>query len=298
MNILLINTNPVVSRLIALCLRDEDSALEEVNDISRAKREKYDIVFVDDLSYVDEVERVLEKLIVKNKVYLSSERTADTMIEDFDDVIKKPFLPSQIISVIERVKNLNEVLEEPSDESPEEVSDVAFIFPLSSDKQEDETKEENIELENDKEVLDEEVEEELESIRDASVLDSNEIEKIKALLNDDQDEEIDLLNIQEDYEARKVEVITEHLEADGLEIISEDDIVDLLSNKSKVKDKKSNKEQKKNKKKQKKKKKKSDKESYSFEEALIAAIEGMKIKKIKKLLKDKDVNIRITIKDK
>lgn len=289
MNILLLNTNPVVSRLIALCLRDDEHLLEEVEDTVLAKRGEYDIVFVDDLSYVNEVARALEKLTTKNKVYLSSEQTADAMLENFDEVIKKPFLPSQIISVIERVNQKQEAVED-----TEEEQDVPFIFPLSSEKQDDETEEENIDLEDEEKAADKALEEVFEASRAAEVLDSNEIEKIKALLDEDEEVEIELSNTDEDYEARKVEVITEHLEADGLEIISEDEIVDLLSNKDK--EKKSHKEKKK--KKQKIKKKKPEEETYSFEEALIAAIEGMKIKKIKKLLKDKNVHIRITVKDK
>lgn len=289
MNILLLNTNPVVSRLIALCLRDDEHLLEEVEDTLLAKRGEYDIVFVDDLSYVNEVARALEKLTIKNKVYLSSERAADAMLENFDEVIKKPFLPSQIIAVIERVNQKQEAVED-----TEEEQDVPFIFPMSSEKEEAGTEEESMDLENEERTSDEALEEIFELSRAAEVLDSNEIEKIKALLDEDEDEEIELSNTDEAYEARKVEVITEHLEADGLEIISEDEIVDLLSNKEKKK--KSHKEKKK--KKQKNKKKKPEEETYSFEEALIAAIEGMKIKKIKKLLKDKDVHIRITVKDK
>ena len=39
-------------------------------------------------------------------------------------------------------------------------------------------------------------------------------------------------------------------------------------------------------------------ETFTFEEALLAAVEGMKVKKIKKLLKDAEVTIKISFKDK
>ncbi len=304
MNILLINTNPVVSRLIDLCLRDEKSVLEEISDITLAEQKKYDIVFVDDLSYREEVETALENLMVKSRVYLSSDNEVANKLENFDEVIKKPFLPSQITTVIERVKQMDEIfvdmLDNEVEKLDEEGATTPFIFPLSADKIENEPLEEEDTKVDVEEILEEESEVELEPSREAEVLDSKEIERIKALLNDD-DNEIDLLSVDEDYESRKVEVITEHLEADGLEIISEDEIVDILSNKS-VEEKLSKKRMKKeksekNSKKKKKKEKKSD-ETYSFEETLIAAIEGMKLKKIKKLLKDKKVDITITLKDK
>jgi hypothetical protein len=50
-------------------------------------------------------------------------------------------------------------------------------------------------------------------------------------------------------------------------------------------------------KKKSKKNKKAEEETYSFEETLIAALEGMKPKKIKKLLKGAEVTIKINFKD-
>jgi len=47
--ILLINANPVVSRLFALCTRDEHIQLDEAEDIKEAETGKgYDLLFVDD----------------------------------------------------------------------------------------------------------------------------------------------------------------------------------------------------------------------------------------------------------
>ncbi len=63
------------------------------------------------------------------------------------------------------------------------------------------------------------------------VLNSDEIEKIKALL--EMDDEIALTEetpwSDDEYEARKVKIIKEQLIADGLEIIEEDAIVEALS---------------------------------------------------------------------
>ena len=276
MNILLINTNPVVSRLISLCLRD-DSVLEEVTDVNTVVLDRYDIVFVDDASYVDGLQDVLSNFMIRKKVFLSGKNSNEESAEYFDEVIRKPFLPSQITTVIE---SLNEVEKE-----TEETVTEHFIFPLAT---EENTIEDKIELDEPKET---------------EVLDSSEIERIKALLEDD-DLELEAIEIEDeiDYETRKVEVITQHLEADGLEIVSEEEYVEILSSKSKNKKKDKNKKyDKKNtikKSDMKKKDKKKKEETFTFEEALIAAVEGMKVKKIKKLLKGAEVTIKINFKDK
>jgi len=277
MNILLINTNPVVSRLIALCIRDEDTVLEEVTDMSTVKLDSYDMVFVDDAAYVSDVQNAVKNMLFGKKILLSGKQGIVSDLEDFDEVIRKPFLPSQITAVIERFSKSGEAVEEKNEEG--------FIFPLSQEERidnllqtEDEGEEENIAVSQDPEILD-----------------SHEIERIKALLEEDEDEP-DVLGIEEgeDYETRKVEAITEHLEADGLEIISEDKIVDILSadpEKKKSKKKKATKIEKKKSNKEKKE------DMYTFEEALIAAIEEMKPKKIKKLLKGAEVTLKINFKD-
>jgi len=271
MNILLINTNPVVSRLISLFMRDDDTVFEEVRDVNAVALDRYDIVFVDDASYVDGLEDTLKNFMIRKKVFLSAKSSSEDLMDFFDEVIKKPFLPSQITAVLE---SLDEI-----ENDTEEIAEGHFIFPLSAEGNtgENEIEEDAIEIEEPKR---------------AEVLDSSEIERIKALLEDD-DTELEPVEIEHgiDYETRKVEVITEHLEADGLEIVNEEEYVDTLSKKSKkVKKEKKIKSKK-------KKTEKKEKDTYTFEEALIAAVEGMKVKKIKKLLKGADVTIKISFKD-
>ena len=267
MNILLINSNPVVSRLISLCMREEDIVFEEVESVGDVTLDRYAVVFVDDRSYNEETRRVLENLMIRKKVFLSGTEMNEEIPELFDGVIKKPFLPSQIRAVL---KGMDER------EYGEKTTEMPSIFPLASEK---ETAEEHIDG--------------IERVNDTNVLDSREIEKIKALLETEEEDEIpsvEALN-EEEIEARKVEVIKQQLEADGLEIISEEEYVETLSNKA-------SKTKKKKKKNKSKKSKKNKEETFSFEEALLAAIEGMKVKKIKKLLKGAEVTIKINFKDK
>ena len=262
MHILLININPVVSRLVSLCAREEHIDLEEVPSVDAVVRDRYDVVLVDDASYSDETKELLANLIIRKKVFLSSSDDMNDAASVFDSIISKPFLPSQIIAALKSLED---------EETLEPATEIPSIFPLSSDDEDD---------------VDEAPEKEKEE--SAKVLDTNEIEKIKALLV--MEEEVEEVS-EAEYESRKRDVIKQQLIDDGLEIIDEDEYVDALSKKSKKK-----KKSKKSEKKPKDKKKKE--EVFTFEEVLIAAVEGMKIKKIKKLLKGAEVTIKINFKDK
>lgn len=280
MTILLINDNPVVSRLLSLCTRDDAMILEKVSSIDEASTDRYDVLFVDEASCEGDVASLSTRLDVGKKVYLSY---SDEPMAGFDMTIKKPFLPSQIIDILKTVEvrePSNEVLtEEPivDEEEPEEITsqeEVPSIFPLSAEEGEVEQHEEDV---------------------NAEVLDMDEIEKIKALLDMDE-EEADTLDINEEtYESRKIEVIKEQLIADGLEILEEDEIVDELSKSKRSKEKKVKTIHKKNKKKL---HEKFTRDEWSMiEKAFESSMRKLKPKKIKKLLKGKEIEVKIKPKD-
>ena len=272
MKILLINANPVVSRMLALCTRDEDIVLDEVKSVDAVKEGDYDLLFVNDAPYMDQIDALLEKKRFRKKVLISYD---EGLVKGFDLTIKKPFLPSQITDVIESVDMSEEI-----QESEEEMSPISFaaqeevliddeelppIFPLpSKDSKESDDAPQVVQN------------------RLTEVLDRNEIEKIKALLKMD-DEIVENEPISDDeYEARKVKVIKEQLIADGLEIIEEEAIVEALS---------------KNHKKKKKETAFNEKDLVRIEEAVMAALENMKPKKIEKLLRGKKVKLKIQLED-
>ncbi len=284
MNILLLNTNPVVSRLVSLCMRDDTITYQEVSGISEVGGTAYDIVFVDDASYDNETAAFLSALDTKKIVFFSSRDSGEEIGSAFDRVIKKPFLPSQIQAVIDEMSAAEEtelvseeIALEETDKTQEEEH---FIFPLASSEEEVEEETEDTPL------IDTEEDE------TPKVLDSNEIDQIKALLEESDEALFPLQEDETDYEARKVEVITQKLEEDGLEIVAEEEIIEALSSEEKKPV-----SAKKEKKRKKKKKKQADEEVYTFEEALLAAIENMKPKKIRKLLKNAEVHISIKFKD-
>ena len=290
MTILLINDNPVVSRLLSLCTRDDEIILEKVSNINEAISASYDVLFVDEASCEGDVASLSTRLDVGKTIYLSY---SDDPMAGFDATIKKPFLPSQIIEILKTVdvrESIEEVLMEETFIEEVEVEEISSsedvppsIFPLSA----------------------EEVDEEEEDIN-SEVLNLDEIEKIKALLDMDE-EEIEAFDLNEEaYESRKIEVIKEQLIADGLEIFEEEEIVDELSKSKKLKKKsketKTKTEKIKNSEVKKKKLKKNEKftedEWSAIENALGDAINKLKPKKIKKLLKGKEIEVHIKLEDK
>ena len=302
MTILLINDNPVVSRLLSLCTRDDDIILEKVSNIDTASAERYDVLFVDEASCEGDVASLSTRLDVGKKIYLSY---SDDPMAGFDETIKKPFLPSQIIDILKTAEvrePVDEVLMEETsmDEAEaEEISskeEIPSIFPLSAEE------------------IDEEEEQSEEEDVNSEVLNLDEIEKIKALLDMDEEEsEVFEVN-EESYESRKIEVIKEQLIADGLEIFKEEEIVDEVSKPKEKKEKprklkeKKQKEKKEKDKKQKLKKieKKKKKKHTKFTEAELSAIEdavgemihNLKPKELKKLLKGKEIDVKIHLEDK
>ncbi len=287
MHILLINANPVVSRLLVLCTRDVAMVLDEVTSVEDVQRTAYDIVFVDEASYGDDVNELLVRLGTPKKVFISY-RSDD--MKGFDISIKKPFLPSQITDIIKEIETKEvdapkkeEQLAIQSDEKEEEIPS---IFPLTT--------------ENDvEEVL---AIDECEDDTVTTVLDSDEIEKIKALLDmDDNLEEMDELLSEDEIEARKVALIKEQLIAEGLEIIEEDKIVEELSvniDGTLKKNKKTKKSKQKNKKNKSKKLKFTEENMEHIEDAVEMAMATMTKKQMKALLKGKEIEMRIKLEDK
>lgn len=293
MNILLINANPVVSRLLILCTRDDAVLLDEVATVDEVQGHDYNVVFVDESSYGRDVAELVGSLKSAKKVFISYRSDA---MRGFDVTIKKPFLPSQITELITGVEvnkeeDVLDVEEETLVKEEEELNEVLpSIFPLSTEEA------------SEVEVLAEEE-------KTSAVLDVDEIEKIKVLL--DMDEDLEALETElsdEEIESRKIEVIKEQLIADGLEIVDENEIVEELSigldgtlgsakkaKNQKAKKKKSKKSKKKNKA---KKLKFTDETMEHIEDAVEMVMANMTKKQMKKLLKGKEIEVQIKLEDK
>lgn len=232
MHILLVNTNPVVSRLISLNTRDDATIhVDEISGSEMIPGERYDVVFIDEKCCDAEVTSAhLQKVRAGEKILFSSQK-ANT-VEGIDRVIMKPFLPSEITAVLQSILQNKEIAIGEEEE------------PLVTSKSEEVNKDSEKE-----EIL---------------ILDSQELEKIKQLLLD---EELEVAE-NEEFEAESEGVIAEEPH-------------------------KPEKKEKPKKKKKNKKISKTKEKRVRFEENLLEALVEMKPQKIRKLLEGAEVSITI-----
>jgi len=114
MKILLINNNPVVSRLTALSARKEDIEIDEIQEVTELNSDKYDIVFVDADSWTKDVRDVISENLKTEKTVLFYADGDEEEKNSFDVSILKPFLPSEVSAVIRSVEASSKGLKDES----------------------------------------------------------------------------------------------------------------------------------------------------------------------------------------
>jgi DNA-binding response OmpR family regulator len=102
MNIAIVNDNLLIAKLIEMSLKDKSHSIVNI-DMATYLDGKFDVVIVDDSLYHDEI---LSKFLSTRIVIISS----PDKVEDFKkingiwQVIKKPFMPSQLSEIIEKLE--------------------------------------------------------------------------------------------------------------------------------------------------------------------------------------------------
>lgn len=189
MDILLINTNPIISRLISYSLQEHHVYLNEIGSLDTLDDGYYELVLVDDA--ILETTSTDKLMPVKCDQMVLLTNTANRKPLIFDHVITKPFLPSQIIQLIqeELEPEPEKVVELPTHPSPAQDNYVLNIGEVNEIKS--------------LLALDEEI-------------DQENIEKPQTPI--------------EDIEKLKREVIKQTLLDEGLEIIEEDVLLATFDN--------------------------------------------------------------------
>ena len=138
MKILLINNNPVVSRLTALSARKENIEIDEVQEVTELNNNVYDIVFVDDDSWSKDVKDIIDGHIQTKKSVLFYAEGDNDNKDAFDLAILKPFLPSEVSAVIRSLEEHTEELEESNfnilDEAKDSSRDELFALNALDDE--------------------------------------------------------------------------------------------------------------------------------------------------------------------
>ncbi len=188
MNILLLNENPVVNKLVTLSAQKTSDTLDVVDSVENITKESYDLLVIDDTLYSDDIFALIqEKTTYKSSLFICARDTQTT--EGFNDVLKKPFLPTDLVELFSSIaKDVQQMEAMPAEEPIEELEPIETLDDIDT-------------LEDD---FEEEID--LSAPPTQSVLDDDEAQKVKDLLDetsdefDDLDDELDLNNIELDDE--------------------------------------------------------------------------------------------------
>jgi len=104
MNILVLNKNIVVSKLISLSVKEFDVNIIEVDSLSQIiNKDKYDVVFIDDSCYNSSSVDFINNIVSSTKILLYTNENNNIRQLHYNFKIKKPFLPSAIVDILNEV---------------------------------------------------------------------------------------------------------------------------------------------------------------------------------------------------
>ncbi len=232
MNLLLINKNPVVSRMLKLSAPKAGFEVEECDNVYELPKGEFDVIFIDDEMYDENFLKEIKRNIEFKQIGLITS-SKDEHIEGFDFTLTKPFLPTDLIELLRGVKGKIEFMKKEEIETDLEKK-IAKIEEKQKEKVEEETPlniltlNEVPELEDKKiednlpqvkeEIVEFEEEEEEEpfisesEIEERGILDRSELEKVQGLLEEEKllaEEEKTIEEIQEDTQDNVEEEVEE-----------------------------------------------------------------------------------------
>ncbi len=235
MNILLVNNDVIVAKLVKLSTQKTGDRLDTATSIDEIRDESYDLLILDgDLFSRDFLERLNDRIIYAHSLFITTRESKDTDL--FEKHLYKPFLPTELLLMLHQIGT--SVAKEQEDASREIVFD-DFENPFFSEDGilggEDEAEQDALERVQQFEKIDEEPFEEIgaDEASEEEVLDNifsdEEISAVKAILDvlgeeplDDDRMAEDVLNAQEQEND-----IDQELEA-ALRNLSEEDLAQSL----------------------------------------------------------------------
>ncbi len=213
MKILLLNDNPVVTKLVTLSAQKTNDEVTTAHSLEEVPAGNYDLLVIDDAQYDEEGYAELQnKIEFKKSLFICSRDNENE--ESFSATIKKPFLPTDMVELFTNLKKNLDAVEDVSDE---ELLDGLDGLELEGLDDLDELEDVDDELILDDEELGE------------SVLDDEEAQKVKELLDETQDEEADDEDLDLDYDL-SLDLEDEADEATVAEPLVEDTELEELGN--------------------------------------------------------------------
>lgn len=117
--ILLVNDNPVVSKLVTLSAQKTSDQLDVVKSIDEIEIGVYDLLVLDDALFNEEsLQGIKSKIDFHKSLYIHSRNAEHT--DEFTATLKKPFLPTDLVELFSRFSR--ELKEESSKEKISEIN--------------------------------------------------------------------------------------------------------------------------------------------------------------------------------
>jgi len=140
MKFLLINNNHVVSKLATLSADKSSVELAEYDDPSVVPQDNYDVLIFDSEIFKQEFfDELKSRFDFSKTIFIYSAKSEP--VEGFDMYLKKPFLPTELVDLISRIKSTTDAMpkdslmddedlsiDAPDIESGEEINDLDDLF--------------------------------------------------------------------------------------------------------------------------------------------------------------------------
>ncbi len=188
MKILLFNDNPVVQKLVALSAQKTKDELAVASSPEDIQESSCDLLIVDDALYSDETFSAIKEYVVFKSTLLMATR-GNAIPAGFDNVINKPFLPTDLVDTLIHIEKhiavpVGGTATVPASEGTEEEES-----PYSIDLEETLSEFESDEGFGEEEISDSEsdfiaLESFEEAIPKTAILDHEEVQEVRGLLED------------------------------------------------------------------------------------------------------------------
>lgn len=236
MKILLFNDNPVVRKLVALSAQKTKDDLSVIWSVDEIEESEYDLLIVDDALYSDEMfESLNEKIIVKSTLFMATRGQA--VPSGFDNVINKPFLPTDLVDMFVQIeKKVNVASEAKGDLKKESIpTEPMYAINLEDtlpdlEGHEDELMDVEHLNDSDEEFDFSSLEDFDEKLPETAILDQEEVQEVQGLLEETEEEH---LGVEEDAFAQDINEMTLPQEENGLNLEIDDEFAfddDLVPN--------------------------------------------------------------------
>lgn len=201
MNILLLNNNPVVNKLVTLSVQKTSDELHAAENIEAIESGEYDLLIIDDALYSDEaMDEIASKISFSESLFICSKDAQERA--EFTKTLKKPFLPTDLVETLIALAKMVDTVELDKMDSIEEsdldaLADDALFHDFETDESLDDLDDldalEEVEDLDMFDTLDEAAYNDaaLEDVKEEGVLDKDELQEVQSLLEETETEGFD-----------------------------------------------------------------------------------------------------------